>query len=161
SAARALMLPPVNRGLAADLMREALASIRPDSIATESERDALQRVLLPVAALVCALPWVVELELDPVVAIDGTAQVLDARIVVDPKKKPTSGYRHMAIHPYPVELIDTIVLRDGTTLAIRPIMPEDAEREREFVQSLRSEEHTSELQSPYDLVCRLLLEKKK
>src|SRR5207248_6518535 len=27
--------------------------------------------------------------------------------------------------------------------------------------SLRSEEHTSELQSPYDLVCRLLLEKKK
>src|SRR5207248_9823836 len=27
--------------------------------------------------------------------------------------------------------------------------------------SMRSEEHTSELQSPYDLVCRLLLEKKK
>src|SRR5437867_10628018 len=27
--------------------------------------------------------------------------------------------------------------------------------------SSRSEEHTSELQSPYDLVCRLLLEKKK
>src|SRR5437867_8609260 len=27
--------------------------------------------------------------------------------------------------------------------------------------SHRSEEHTSELQSPYDLVCRLLLEKKK
>src|SRR6266516_7030406 len=26
---------------------------------------------------------------------------------------------------------------------------------------LRSEEHTSELQSPYDIVCRLLLEKKK
>src|SRR5207248_8301097 len=26
--------------------------------------------------------------------------------------------------------------------------------------SARSEEHTSELQSPYDLVCRLLLEKK-
>src|SRR5207248_6625216 len=29
------------------------------------------------------------------------------------------------------------------------------------VRGLRSEEHTSELQSPYDLVCRLLLEKKK
>src|SRR5207248_11263088 len=27
--------------------------------------------------------------------------------------------------------------------------------------AMRSEEHTSELQSPYDLVCRLLLEKKK
>src|SRR5207248_10819739 len=31
----------------------------------------------------------------------------------------------------------------------------------EVVVQLRSEEHTSELQSPYDLVCRLLLEKKK
>src|SRR5437867_8602787 len=30
-----------------------------------------------------------------------------------------------------------------------------------FLSSVRSEEHTSELQSPYDLVCRLLLEKKK
>src|SRR5437867_6726949 len=30
-----------------------------------------------------------------------------------------------------------------------------------FMVSMRSEEHTSELQSPYDLVCRLLLEKKK
>src|SRR5438094_3538881 len=29
------------------------------------------------------------------------------------------------------------------------------------VRAGRSEEHTSELQSPYDLVCRLLLEKKK
>src|SRR5438094_6616254 len=29
------------------------------------------------------------------------------------------------------------------------------------VEAMRSEEHTSELQSPYDLVCRLLLEKKK
>src|SRR5207248_11293424 len=30
-----------------------------------------------------------------------------------------------------------------------------------IVSPWRSEEHTSELQSPYDLVCRLLLEKKK
>src|SRR5207248_10515165 len=32
---------------------------------------------------------------------------------------------------------------------------------RRWGRSRRSEEHTSELQSPYDLVCRLLLEKKK
>src|SRR5438094_6727922 len=38
--------------------------------------------------------------------------------------------------------------RDGST---------DHARDRDQ----RSEEHTSELQSPYDLVCRLLLEKKK
>src|SRR5207248_3811793 len=33
--------------------------------------------------------------------------------------------------------------------------------EAAWAQGVRSEEHTSELQSPYDLVCRLLLEKKK
>src|SRR5438067_9677125 len=33
--------------------------------------------------------------------------------------------------------------------------------ERQVVVALRSEEHTSELQSRFDLVCRLLLEKKK
>src|SRR5437867_10024033 len=34
-------------------------------------------------------------------------------------------------------------------------------RSRRSQAELRSEEHTSELQSPYDIVCRLLLEKKK
>src|SRR5207248_4892337 len=40
---------------------------------------------------------------------------------------------------------------------------EGVEQREELVISrqTRSEEHTSELQSPYDLVCRLLLEKKK
>src|SRR5207249_8504999 len=43
--------------------------------------------------------------------------------------------------------------RDETTL----LYPTGAKSER----VLRSEEHTSELQSRFDLVCRLLLEKKK
>src|SRR5207249_3543327 len=36
-----------------------------------------------------------------------------------------------------------------------------ASRARARIASLRSEEHTSELQSRFDFVCRLLLEKKK
>src|SRR5437867_6996564 len=39
--------------------------------------------------------------------------------------------------------------------------PADDLRARESSAGYRSEEHTSELQSPYDLVCRLLLEKRK
>src|SRR5256885_6950413 len=38
---------------------------------------------------------------------------------------------------------------------------EDGESRRIWVSGYRSEEHTSELQSPCNLVCRLLLEKKK
>src|ERR1039457_7417916 len=37
----------------------------------------------------------------------------------------------------------------------------DADRQRAAFRHGRSEEHTSELQSPCNLVCRLLLEKKK
>src|SRR5699024_11426668 len=41
-------------------------------------------------------------------------------------------------------------------------IPEKAKLDGEYVKKLgRSEEHTSELQSRFDLVCRLLLEKKK
>src|SRR5437867_8019358 len=43
----------------------------------------------------------------------------------------------------------------------RPTPVCSAIREHSSWTALRSEEHTSELQSPYDLVCRLLLEKKK
>src|SRR5258708_24483174 len=41
------------------------------------------------------------------------------------------------------------------------IAPIDPKTDTEFVKHIRSEEHTSELQSPDHLVCRLLLEKKK
>src|SRR2546426_8017248 len=41
------------------------------------------------------------------------------------------------------------------------IDPEDAALPRKRNSDMRSEEHTSELQSPCNLVCRLLLEKKK
>src|SRR5207248_11425770 len=44
---------------------------------------------------------------------------------------------------------------EGEEGAVRADVDED-----ELVPAARSEEHTSELQSPYDLVCRLLLEKK-
>src|SRR5437867_5385343 len=42
-----------------------------------------------------------------------------------------------------------------------PSCPGFLVRGQESQGRMRSEEHTSELQSPYDLVCRLLLEKKK
>src|SRR5438094_6059989 len=45
-------------------------------------------------------------------------------------------------------------LLDGVTARLERLGSMRCRRER-------SEEHTSELQSPYDLVCRLLLEKKK
>src|SRR5438094_9575046 len=72
-------------------------------------------------------------------------------------------------HDPPPTSIYTLSLHDA--LPISPVGPGDllphprrlppSARARCAAPALRSEEHTSELQSPYDLVCRLLLEKKK
>src|SRR4051794_41190737 len=52
----------------------------------------------------------------------------------------------------------TTLFRSGHDHHVGPAV---GEREIELFRDKRSEEHTSELQSPVHLVCRLLLEKKK
>ncbi|NDP43269.1 MAG: GNAT family N-acetyltransferase, partial [Aromatoleum sp.] len=99
--------------------------------------EPLVRILLRLSSLVCALPWVRALSLDPVRVAAGDALIAGVSIVIDPKRRSVAGgYRHMAIHPYPIELSQDISLRDGTRLHIRPIMPEDAELEQAFVHGL-------------------------
>src|SRR5436190_23864734 len=85
-----------------------------------------------------------------------------------------SCYRpHRALHSFPTrrssDLSACLLTRPdpGTTIArrtfdatLRPRATVAAER-RSSIREFRSEEHTSELQSHSDLVCRLLLEKKK
>src|SRR5207248_9018565 len=80
-------------------------------------------------------------------------------------------------HISPLSLHDAlpILLPRERPAAVPPVAPIDVVAEADPLERLallvavdaqegkrpRSEEHTSELQSPYDLVCRLLLEKKK
>src|SRR2546426_3312028 len=51
--------------------------------------------------------------------------------------------------------------RGGSRRALARLLTEVENRTAARARRLRSEEHTSELQSPCNLVCRLLLEKKK
>ena len=102
--------------------------------------DPLARVLVQLSALACALPWVRTLTLDPVRVGDGRAEIVGARITIDPRAKSTArSYGHMAIHPYPVEMVADVALADGRHLHVRPIRPEDAEMERAFVNGLSEE----------------------
>jgi acetyltransferase len=45
----------------------------------------------------------------------------------------------MAIYPYPVHLIQEWPMNDGKIVTIRPIRPEDAEMEQEFVKAMSDE----------------------
>ncbi len=135
---KAVLLPPLNRKLALDLISgtRAAASLR---IGRDEPPDLelLVRMLLAVSSLVCALPWVHTLALDPVHVGAKGVLIGNARVVIDSKRRfAGGGYRHMAIHPYPSELAADVELRDGGVLHVRPIRPEDAELEREFVHGL-------------------------
>src|SRR5437867_5765301 len=52
------------------------------------------------------------------------------------------------------------LMRDKRSTILLGCCPSAAGAPARMLRASRSEEHTSELQSPYDLVCRLLLEKK-
>jgi acetyltransferase len=134
----AVALPPLNAMLAQDLMRRTatfrlLAGYRNVPAA---DLEALAGILVAVSHMVCALPWLKEMDLNPVLAHPGGAVIADARVVIDDRKEERPRYGHMAIHPYPVELEGTIRLRDGREVGVRPIRPEDAGRERRFFDRL-------------------------
>lgn len=129
---RALMLAPLNARLAADLLAQAVSETRLEPPLADALVDALTRL----SAIACALPWVRTLSLGAVVASGGRIGVVSARFEVDPQRKLMRGYPHMAIHPYPVELIGDVVLADGALVHVRPIRPEDATLEQAFVHKL-------------------------
>jgi acetyltransferase len=135
---RTVLLPPLNLRLARDLIRGTRAVTALQGFGDVAAAvDPLADVLVQLSALVCALPWVRSLTLDPVRVGDGRAEIMAARITIDPRAKSTGrSYGHMAIHPYPVEMVSDVVLRDGMRLHVRPIRPEDAEMERAFVNGL-------------------------
>jgi acetyltransferase len=133
---RTLMLPPLNRRLAGDMIDALHARGHADEFVAGDAREAMLRLLLAVSTLVCALPWLVELELDPLIVAPAGALVTGARVVVDHRRARMPRYGHMAIHPYPVELVEDATARDGSLVHLRPIRPEDAEMERDFVNAL-------------------------
>jgi acetyltransferase len=102
-----------------------------------ADLEALVGVLLGVSRLVCMLPWVAEMDLNPVLAHPGGAVVADARVIIDPARLAAPPrYGHMAIRPYPVELEGELELRGGTRVRVRPMRPEDGELEQRFFDSL-------------------------
>lgn len=135
----AVMLPPLNRKLALDLISRTRAARLLGAYRhfPAVDQEAIVTLLLQVSAMICALPWIKEMDLNPVMAHEGGAVVADARIVIDSDQdeRPVH-YRHMAIHPYPENLESEVTLKNGAQVQIRPIRPEDAAMERQFVHEL-------------------------
>ncbi|MEO8409877.1 MAG: GNAT family N-acetyltransferase [Propionivibrio sp.] len=138
---RAVALPPLNRFLVQDLIRSTRVSQLLGEFRNmpKIKMEALETVLLNISEMVCELPWLQELDLNPLIVDDKGAIAADARIVIDYASTSGDRYSHIAIHPYPVHLIQDWEQPDGQTVTIRPIRPEDAEMEQDFVKRLSDE----------------------
>jgi acetyltransferase len=108
--------------------------------------DAVALVLVRVSQLICDLPEIRELDINPLLADPFGVVALDARIRVEPplpgavEKTRERALARLAIRPYPKELEQTVTLGDGRSLLLRPILPEDEPALQEAFSKLTPEE---------------------
>ena len=138
---RALALPPLNEFIATQLIAHTrvaklLGKFR--NMAPVNVNNIIN-VLLRVSEMVCELPSIIEMDINPLIVNDHMIVAVDARMVVAAQPPLATPYSHMAIYPYPNHLIKTYELPDNVNIVIRPIRPEDAEMEQEFVNNLSSQ----------------------
>ncbi|MDP2694725.1 MAG: GNAT family N-acetyltransferase, partial [Gallionella sp.] len=138
---RAVALPPLNNFLVRELIQDtriakmlcAFRNMAPANM------EALEDVLLRVSEMVCELPLLKEMDINPLILDVHGELAADARVVVEYRQPGADRYAHMAIYPYPTQLVSQWQLADGTDITIRPIRPEDAELVQRFVHDLSEE----------------------
>ena len=138
---RAMELPPLNQFLARRLIdrarvAETLGEWRG---APAVKTDALEQVLLRVSEMVCELPQLREMDINPIIVDETGAVAVDARIVVDNAPPSVRHYNHLAILPYPSQHEQVWPMRGGGEYTVRPIHPDDASMLQEFVRKLSPE----------------------
>jgi acetyltransferase len=101
--------------------------------------EALECVLLRVSEMVCELPMLMEMDINPLILDENGVLAADARIVLGTRPPSTDPYAHMAIYPYPTHLVSNWQMVDGSNVVIRPIQPEDVWLVKEFVKNLSDE----------------------
>ena len=142
---RAMELPPLNQFLARRLIeRSRVAQTLGDwRGASAIDMDALEQLLLRVSEMVCELPQLREMDINPIIVDESGAIAVDARIVIDAAPQASSGrlsnYNHLAILPYPARYEQMLPLRGGGEYTVRPIHPDDAQMLQQLVANLSPE----------------------
>ena len=138
---QAAALPPLNETLIRSMISQTRVArlLEPFRGMPGVDVQALTNVLLRVSEMVCELPEIVELDINPLVAHEGGVIALDARMRLERPQAARGRYGHMTICPYPQHLEREERLRDGSRVTIRPIRPEDARMEQLFVRGLSEE----------------------
>lgn len=135
---RAVELPPLNQFLA----RRLVGRVRSAAMlgawrgAPAANMAAVEQILLRVSEMVCALPQLREMDINPLIVDADGALVVDARIVIGPAALAARSYDHLAILPYPDNYTQDVPLRGGALCALRAIQPADASMLQDFMRGL-------------------------
>ena len=86
---------------------------------------ALEQILVRFSQLVLELPWIKEIDINPLLATPEQLLALDARILLHPPSVQPEQLPRPSIRPYPSQYIHQWQFKDGTPVTIRPIRPED------------------------------------
>ncbi len=134
-------LPPLNQFLARRLIGRSrvAATLGEWRGAPAVDMTGLEQVLLRVSEMVCELPQLREMDINPVIVDEHGAVAVDARIVVDSAPVSRHQYDHLAILPYPARYKQVWPMPGGGEYTIRPIHPDDARMLQELVQGLSQE----------------------
>jgi acetyltransferase len=137
---RAVALPPLNATLARELVSRTRISKLLEGYRDRpaADMDAILGTLIRLSQLTIDLPEVAEIDVNPLLADDEGVLALDARIRVAPT--PKDGADRLAIRPYPKELEETVLLRGGCTVLMRPIRPEDEPAHRDLFRAFSEED---------------------
>ncbi|MDD4755593.1 MAG: GNAT family N-acetyltransferase [Prolixibacteraceae bacterium] len=124
-----LEFPPLNERLARQMLEslQIYPLLQGYRAAPAKDIDKLVEVLLRMSYLAADYPEIKELDINPLIVTPKDVIALDARIVVDEEVlgKPVKDYSHLILRPYPERLLRTAQLKDGSTVTLRPIKPED------------------------------------
>ncbi len=86
---------------------------------------ALEHLLVRFSRLVIEQPRIKEIEINPLLATPERLIVLDARVVLHPAEVDADQLPRPAICPYPTQYVAPLTAKNGLTVTIRPIRPED------------------------------------
>jgi acetyltransferase len=133
----AVALPPLNAYMVEQMLAKTKAARYLNAFRQmpAANKQALIEVLLNVSTMVSELPEILELDINPLIVDEHGAMAVDARIKAQSSHQ-LNDYAHMAIHPYPQHLSQSHQLSNGVAITIRPIRPEDAVLEKNFVHRL-------------------------
>ena len=123
----ALGLPPLNATLARRLMEQTriFAALKGARGRPAVDLAQLERMLVQFSLLVAEQSWIKEIDINPFVVSAAQMLALDARIVLHDQSVPKENLPRLAIRPYPEQYSSPWKLRDGASIIIRPIRPED------------------------------------